>query len=340
MAETTGEAKTFGPETFVSVIMPVYNAEAFVAEAIQSVLAQTHGFFELIIVDDGSPDASAEIVQSVEDPRIRFFAKANGGVSSARNAALRETKGDVIALIDSDDRWEPEKLEKHLAHFAARPDVGISYCPSPMMGEDGTPVGLSMTPKLRDLTPLDVYCGRAIQNGSSPVFRREAFDAIAFSNADGSGPYFFDENLARYEDFECWMRMALNTPWKFEGIETPLTWYRLNPHGLSANTAKHLEGWLSTYDKIAGYAPKFIAEHGPAARAYAMRNFARRAVRARDGKHAWTYATDAVRSWPAILWEEPGKSVTTVGAAGLMRLMPKQAFTALEGLALRLKSKR
>ncbi len=321
-------------ETFVSVIMPIYNAAPYVVQAARSVLEQTHSHLELIAVDDGSQDDGASRLEAIDDPRLTVIRKPNGGVSSARNAALRQARGEVIALIDADDAWEPDKLARHLTHLTERPDVGISYCPSAMMDADGQMLGLTQSPKLRGLTPLDVYCGRAVQNGSVPVFRRAVFEAVAFEDPASGERCYFDESLARYEDFECWMRMALKTPWQFEGIEPALTRYRLNPSGLSANVAGQCEGWLAAFEKIKAYAPDFIAAHGRAARAYAMRNFARRSVKARDGRAAWAYTADALKSWPAIVWEEPGKSLTTVFAAGLLGALPKSAFTALETLAM------
>ncbi len=329
-----------GPDTFVTVVMPLYNAQDYVEQAVRSVLGQSHGHFELIVVDDGSSDDGAARVEAIDDERIHLIRKANGGVSSARNAALRLARGAVIALIDADDAWKPRKLEAHLAHFAARPDVGVSYGPSEMMDAAGAPVGLTQNPKLTRISPLDVYCGRAVQNGSVPVFRREVFDAVAFEDPKGAGWCYFDETLARYEDFECWMRMALATPWQFEGIAEPLTWYRLNPNGLSAHVDGQYDGWLAAFETIKARAPDFIAAHGETARAYALRNFARRAVRARDGRAAWRYMGGALKAWPAILWEEPGKSVSTVAAAALLGAVPKPAYAALEAAALRLRPRR
>ncbi len=101
----------------VSVIMPVYNRERYVAQAIESVLNQTFGDFELLIVDDGSSDHSPEIIEDYakKDKRIRCaFHKENRGVSAARNTALETARGDWIAVIDSDDAWHPERLEKLL----------------------------------------------------------------------------------------------------------------------------------------------------------------------------------------------------------------------------------
>ena len=100
----------------VSIIMPTYNCGRFIADAIQSVLAQTYKAWELIIVDDGSTDNTAYIVASFTDPRIRYLRnEQNMGAALTRNKALREAKGHYIAFLDADDLWTPEKLEHQIA---------------------------------------------------------------------------------------------------------------------------------------------------------------------------------------------------------------------------------
>jgi glycosyltransferase involved in cell wall biosynthesis len=110
----------------VSIIMPCYNGEAFLAEAIDSVLGQTFHDFELIVVDDGSADRSAEILARYGD-RIRVIRQANRGVSAARNAGIEAARGDFIAFLDSDDYWEPVFLDEMIKGMAD-PRTAIAYC--------------------------------------------------------------------------------------------------------------------------------------------------------------------------------------------------------------------
>ena len=112
----------------VSVIMPVFDRENIVAEAIQSVLAQTYANFEFLIVDDGSADDSVSVIRSFDDPRIRLIEMVqNGGVSAARNAGLREAKGPFIAYIDSDNVWSPHYLAVMLDAFRRQPEATSAY---------------------------------------------------------------------------------------------------------------------------------------------------------------------------------------------------------------------
>lgn len=110
----------------VSIIMPCYNGEAFLADAINSVLGQTFQQFELIVVDDGSTDRSSEILASHGD-RIRVIRQANQGVSAARNAGIEAAQGDFIAFLDADDYWEPDFLDD-MVEGMADPQTAIAYC--------------------------------------------------------------------------------------------------------------------------------------------------------------------------------------------------------------------
>jgi glycosyltransferase involved in cell wall biosynthesis len=112
-------------EPLISIIMPAYNAEAFIEEAINSVLAQTYSNWELLLVDDGSTDRTPEIIAQFEDPRIRVFHKANGGIGSARNLALTHALGEFMCGLDADDVFPPESLAARYAVFQEHPDTDM-----------------------------------------------------------------------------------------------------------------------------------------------------------------------------------------------------------------------
>lgn len=103
----------------VSVILPVYQGEASIASVVASVLTQTYAHLELIVVDDGSTDATAQRLAAIDDPRLRVIHQANQGVAFARNNGVAQAQGEYIAFIDADDRWLPEKLAVELATVAA-----------------------------------------------------------------------------------------------------------------------------------------------------------------------------------------------------------------------------
>lgn len=104
-------------QPLISVIVPLYNKEQWVKRAIESILAQTYVHMEILIVNDGSTDNGLELVTAIHDPRIKISSKTNGGVSSARNLGLDNTKGEYIAFLDADDEWEPRHLEVLIKGF-------------------------------------------------------------------------------------------------------------------------------------------------------------------------------------------------------------------------------
>ncbi len=108
----------------ISVVIPTYNRAAFICRAVDSALGQTYAPLEVVVVDDGSKDDTREVLRKYGD-RIRYVAKENGGVSSARNVGVREATGEYIAFLDSDDTWVPEKLAVQMDIFRAHPDYGM-----------------------------------------------------------------------------------------------------------------------------------------------------------------------------------------------------------------------
>jgi glycosyltransferase involved in cell wall biosynthesis len=111
----------------VSVIIPVFNGEHYVADAIVSVLAQRHHALEVIVVDDGSTDASADVVHRIADARCRLVQQPSSGAAAARNRGISESAGTLIAFLDADDVWTPDKLERQVHTLAAEPEIDMVF---------------------------------------------------------------------------------------------------------------------------------------------------------------------------------------------------------------------
>ena len=143
----------------VSIIMPSYNTAPYIAESIQSVIDQTYKDWELIIVDDCSTDNTDEVITSLHDERIRYFKnEKNGGAAVSRNKALRKAKGKWIAFLDSDDLWDPEKLEKQIA-FMKENGYVFSYTNYEEIDADGNKTGVRVTgPKKITKSGMYNYC--------------------------------------------------------------------------------------------------------------------------------------------------------------------------------------
>ena len=318
------------PTPTASVIMPVYQVEAHVGEAVASVLAQTLADFELIVVDDGGSDGSMAVVRGFADPRIRIVTQANRGLAGARNSGIALARGRVIALLDSDDRWLPEKLALHLIHLDANPDVGVSFCPSRFIDQAGRAMRLRQRPQLDHITPEVIFCRNPVGNGSAPVIRRSALDTIAFPMPGETGrTCWFDESLRQSEDIECWLRLALIGGVKFAGISPALTEYRVSGGGLSAQVVRQYQTWQQVVERMQRYAPDFVAAHVDRARAYQLRYLARRSVQLGDANMARTLLAEALRSSLRPLVEEPVKSLVTIGAVALGRLVRPERFARM-----------
>ena len=320
----------------VSVVMPVYNTERYVAEAIESVLAQSHSDFELVIVDDGATDGSYEICRRYLDPRIRIIRQPNRGLPAARNAGIREAKGSFIAFLDSDDMWKANKLELHMLHFKAKPDLGLSYSCSQYIDEEGRPFGNYLIPPLRDITPDVLFRGNPIGNGSTPVVRRQALDDAALQPREGPVQYF-DERLKHAEDIECWFRIVLTGRWRVEGIPAPLTRYRLNPRGLSHATAQQRFFSTLAIDYAGASAPDVRARCLSYRRANCDLYFARNYLYSKQPKKAASCLLRVLRREPRVFGL---KQVPMIGLTLLQYLSPSFLYERVEAGLFRLEGMR
>ncbi len=182
----------------VSVVIPVFNRPVAVRRAIDSVLAQTFQRFEIIVVDDGSTDASAASVSEIADRRIRLIRhERNRGGSAARNAGIQASSAPYIAFLDSDDEWLPTKLERQLEVFARSGErLALVYTGSEWVYPDGTVI--VRTPSDRPALSLDLLTENVVGETSVGMVRRAALEAVGG----------FDETLPSCQDMDLWLRIA------------------------------------------------------------------------------------------------------------------------------------
>ncbi len=322
----------------ISVVVPVYNVEKYIALTVQSVLDQTYPHFELLIIDDESPDGSVEICQQFNDSRIKIISQKNRGLAGARNTGIRHAKGDYIAFLDGDDLWQPEKLARHIQHLESSPQVGVSFSRSEFIDSQGKSLGIYQMPKLTEITPDHLLCRNPIGNGSAPVIRREVLELIRFEEKlrETVKDFYFDENFRQSEDIECWFRIAALTSWQIEGIPEALTLYRVNGEGLSANILKQLDSWEQFISKHRDRLPELMLQWENPARAYQLRYLARRAIRLKDSRMAVKFINQALITHWRIIFTEPNRTVLTFVAAYLLRLLPVSLYSRFEKSALRL----
>ncbi|EPR37173.1 glycosyl transferase family 2 [Desulfovibrio sp. X2] len=211
-------------QPLVSVVMSVYNGERHLADCLRSVLGQSLGEFEFLIVDDGSRDETRSILEefAARDSRIRIIRQENTGLTRALNTALELARGEYVARIDADDVWLPEKLALQVAAFEANPRLGLLGTAYRTIDEAGEPTPDDTVPLLVDDAAIRraMICFNPFSH-SSVMFRRKLVTVC------GS----YDERFALAQDYECWFRFLERA----EGGNLPdvLTWRRDSPGMLS-----------------------------------------------------------------------------------------------------------
>lgn len=220
-------------DDLISVIVPARNMSCFIDRTLQSVLRQTHGDIEVIAVDDGSTDETAAIVTAIarQDERVRLLRTEPIGVSAARNLAVSQCRGGLIAPMDADDLWHPRKLERQLAVMrSSDPKVGVVYCWTVGIDEDDRIVLPQWIDSMATGNVLHELIVRGIVgNGSTPLIRRTFIDAV--------GGY--DENLTLCEDWKFYT--ALAGVCEFAVIPQHLTAYRLRKGSASVVSVTDME---------------------------------------------------------------------------------------------------
>ena len=314
----------------ISVIMPIYNVEAFVGEAVQSVLDQSFTDFELICVDDGGTDNSMDIVRGFSDERIRIVCQRNLGLAGARNSGIAHARGEFIALLDSDDVWHRDKLQLHYIHLTANPHIGVSFAGSRMIDREGKVLSVAMRPAIGQVSQRDILCRNPVGNGSAPVLRMSALEKASFMHPTMVGrKCWFDEEFRQSEDIELWTRLSIKHCVNFAGIDGLLTDYRIIPGALSANVVKQYLSWTKMLRKLKYYAPEFVEKHGETARAYQLRYLARRSLQLGNIALARDFLRKAVGRQPRIIAEEPKKTAITAAAIMAASILGRDRFSLM-----------
>lgn len=204
----------------VSVVIPTYNAAAFVGQAIKSVLAQTYRDVEVIVVDDGSTDQTQSILSRFGAP-VRCIRQANQGVAVARNCGIHESRGRYVAFLDADDTWLPGKLERQVAALEAYPDCAACYAAFTRVDWELRPIGISRSPRQAATLPDLLLNGNVIGSICTVLIERELFDRVGG----------FDPQLSQCADWDMWIRLAVHTAFLY--VDEPLVTYRQHEANMS-----------------------------------------------------------------------------------------------------------
>jgi glycosyltransferase involved in cell wall biosynthesis len=231
----------------ISIIIPTYNSDKYICEAIDSILCQTYKDYEIIVIDDGSTD-NTRIIIANHYPTVRYFYSSNRGVSSARNIGISKARGEFIAFLDADDLWAPEKLDKQVKLFWSKPELGLVFTEHSLFNETGVvKIGADKRRRLMHGNIVrNVFLNSYVATPTVMV-RKHVFDRVGL----------FEEELIVAEDDNMWMRIAMVYP--IELIDDSLALIRIVEGSLSRGKSyrnlipavkKHIELIINKYPTI------------------------------------------------------------------------------------------
>jgi glycosyltransferase involved in cell wall biosynthesis len=243
----------------VSVVIPVYNNEPYIAAAVKSVLSQTLAPMEVIVVDDGSTDGTAGALKAFGSG-IRYVYQPNRGEPSARNRGMRESTGEFIAFLDGDDLWHPSKLDLQMAYLHRHPDCALVYSDMSTFDENGV-VDASVKDRFRMILPsgriFPALFMRSLFGSGSVIFRRACVRKVGE----------FDEDLLVGCDYEMWLRISRH--FELGAIDQPLLKYRhhasMSTRGIGVKMFQGVPWEVAVLNKILRLYPEVIDELGRSA---------------------------------------------------------------------------
>ncbi len=314
----------------VSVVIPAYNSERYIADAIKSVLAQSFRPHEIIVVDDGSSDGTARALQPFAGV-IRYLYQENRGEPAARNTGMRATSGSYIAFLDADDLWAPEKLELQMAYFAAHPSCAFVYSDMTTFDENGVidpsvKVRFNITFPRGNIFPA--LFRETLFGSGSVVFRKDCIEKVGY----------FDEDFLVGSDYEMWLRMARH--FEIGVVDQPLLQYRQHSHmstrGLGRAMRNGVPWEVEALKKILRLYPQAVEELGASvvnqrlSRPYA--DMAHTWLRLGEHQQARKLFRQAIANWPGNWRYWPfyvATFLTPAQIVGLRKLYRKMAGSSL-----------
>lgn len=229
----------------VDIIIPAYNAAKYLSAAITSVLAQSYEDWRILLVNDGSTDATGEIAADFQEQlgdRILVITQRNAGLPAARNAAIRASSAEFLAILDADDVWLPCRLAESLKSFASRPQAGLSYGLTTRIDENGSLLStFAGNPRHAEgrIAPA-IYMRRVELPCPTVTFRRRCTEEVGL----------FDESMRATEDRDLWLRIALRYEVAF--VPKVIAYYRTSPNSMSTDMDRMLTAQLQFIRKHSG----------------------------------------------------------------------------------------
>ena len=303
----------------VSVVIPAYNAGAFIDASVGSALNQSVGDVEVIVINDGSTDDMADRLRAWNDPRLSVITQANQGLASALNTGIQAARGTYIGFLDADDVWLPSKLEHHIRVHQERPDIDVTFSWVDAIDVCGKPIRIPC-PRWRGTVSLpQLLADYMVRTMSAVVIRREAAEL-----AGG-----FDSSLVRCVDLEFFLRAALLRPNNICAIPEVLTLYRRHDSQRTRDWRRMLQGWNQVLASIRQRAPEATVQVERVASSNMLRYYASLAYEGGQFGDAIELVKRAFGLSPAaFLRDTRNWKMSAAAIAGVT--LPKRALFAIE----------
>ena len=224
-----------------SVIIPVFNGEKTIEETINSILNQSFQDIEIIVINDGSTDATLEKIEEISDSRIKIFSYPNAGLSASRNRGISQAKGEHISFIDADDLWTTDKLESQLKALQSNPQAAVAYSWTDYIDESSKFIKSGRRIKVNGDAFSQLLVTNFLENGSNPLIRKKALEKVGG----------FDESLPAAEDKDMWLRLAAD--YEFICVEKPQILYRTSTTSMSTNLKRQEAASLKVIERAFNY---------------------------------------------------------------------------------------
>jgi glycosyltransferase involved in cell wall biosynthesis len=267
----------------VSVIIPAYNAASFIAATLKSAIDQTFRDFEIIVIDDGSTDETRVIVERYKDSRVFLISQQNAGPGAARNRGIAVAKGTFIALLDSDDLWEPTYLETMVDFLTPHPETSVVFPDALYFGKSKF-----HGKRFQEVYPpgAPITFAKLVRGASnicySATLRREIFDCV--------GPFDEADAIRGTEDFDLWLRV-LHAGYRIEPVMKVLVRYRRHASSLSLQGVSSILSVLQALEKWRGDNALTSEESDAVEAAYAKHQYSLNVALAIDNIRFGQYST-------------------------------------------------
>jgi glycosyltransferase involved in cell wall biosynthesis len=316
------EARRYHDRPLVSVLIPARNAGAFIDAGVGSALNQSIDSMEVIVVNDGSSDDTADRLAAWEDPRLHVIIQPNGGLASALNTAIGASRGVYIAFLDADDIWLPGKLVSHIQFHQDHPDIDATFSWVRVIDRRGKPVRMPCPRWRGSISYAQLLSDYVIRTLSAVVVRRAAVEQAGM----------FDSSFVRCIDFEFLLRVSLLRPNNIWAVPEVLALYRRHHDQRTRDWRLMQEGWNQVFDSVRRRAPEQTAAVNRVARSNMQRYYAALAYESGNFGEARQLIGRGFALSPGVfLCDTRNWKLTAAVAAGL--ILPKRALLAVERAA-------